>query len=105
MDASVDKTFLDDTKDLEIKLEHDAAAKTLSMVDSDVGMSKTNLINNVGAVAKSEQQDACSLASRKLGCNLSRGPVSWKSRPSSPEGLGSEYREPQPSWERAFLGS
>merc|ERR1712013_980262 len=48
-----DDTFLGDTKDLEIKMEHDADAKTISIVDSGVGMSKADLINNLGTVAKS----------------------------------------------------
>merc|ERR1712032_1332185 len=48
-----DETFLGDTKDLEIKMEHDADAKTISIVDSGVGMSKADLINNLGTVAKS----------------------------------------------------
>merc|ERR1711920_821771 len=41
------------TKDLEIKMEHDADAKTISIVDSGIGMSKADLINNLGTVAKS----------------------------------------------------
>merc|ERR1712039_628003 len=48
-----DETFLGETKDLEIKMEHDADAKTISIVDSGVGMSKADLINNLGTVAKS----------------------------------------------------
>merc|ERR1712032_941034 len=48
-----DETFLGDTKDLEIKMEHDADAKTISIQDSGVGMSKADLINNLGTVAKS----------------------------------------------------
>merc|ERR1711920_368291 len=48
-----DETFLGDTKDLEVKIEHDADAKTISIVDSGVGMSKADLINNFGTVAKS----------------------------------------------------
>merc|ERR1712110_1087134 len=48
-----DETFLGDTKDLEIKMEHDADAKAISIVDSGVGMSKADLINNLGTVAKS----------------------------------------------------
>merc|ERR1712060_149485 len=48
-----DEAFLGDTKDLEVKLEHDPDAKTISIVDTGVGMSKADLINNLGTVAKS----------------------------------------------------
>ena len=48
-----DESFLGDTKDLEVKIEHDADAKTISIIDTGVGMSKADLINNLGTVAKS----------------------------------------------------
>ncbi|CAE7034940.1 unnamed protein product [Symbiodinium natans] len=48
-----DETFLGDTKDLEVKIEHDPDAKTISIIDTGVGMSKADLINNLGTVAKS----------------------------------------------------
>merc|ERR1712023_443333 len=48
-----DESYLGDTKDLEIKIEHDADAKTLSLTDTGVGMTKSDLINNLGVVAKS----------------------------------------------------
>merc|ERR1719436_343819 len=48
-----DESFLGDTKDLEVKLEHDPEAKTISIVDTGIGMSKADLINNLGTVAKS----------------------------------------------------
>jgi len=48
-----DASFLGDTKDLEIKIEFDADAKTISLIDTGVGMSKADLINNLGTVAKS----------------------------------------------------
>merc|ERR1712083_492308 len=48
-----DETFLGDTKDLEVKIEHDPDAKTITIIDTGVGMSKADLINNLGTVAKS----------------------------------------------------
>jgi len=48
-----DESFLGDTKDLEVKVEHDKDAKTISIIDTGVGMSKADLINNLGTVAKS----------------------------------------------------
>merc|ERR1712039_230813 len=48
-----DEAFLGDTKDMEVKIEHDPDAKTLTIVDTGVGMSKADLINNLGTVAKS----------------------------------------------------
>jgi len=48
-----DEAFLGDTQDMEIKIEHDADAKTLSLTDTGVGMTKSDLINNLGVVAKS----------------------------------------------------
>merc|ERR1711959_195080 len=48
-----DESFLGDTKDMEVKIEHDPDAKTLTIIDTGVGMSKADLINNLGTVAKS----------------------------------------------------
>merc|ERR1712093_188771 len=48
-----DESYLGDTKDLEVKIEYDADAKTISIVDTGIGMSKADLINNLGTVAKS----------------------------------------------------
>merc|ERR1711981_170945 len=48
-----DESYLGDTKDLEVKIEHDADAKTISIIDTGIGMSKADLINNLGTVAKS----------------------------------------------------
>merc|ERR1712066_592366 len=44
---------LGDTKDLEVKMEHDPDAKTISIIDTGIGMTKADLINNLGTVAKS----------------------------------------------------
>nr|WHU24073.1 heat shock protein 90 [Dinophyceae sp.] len=48
-----DDSYLGETKDLEVKIEHDPEAKTISITDTGVGMSKADLINNLGTVAKS----------------------------------------------------
>merc|ERR1711970_269879 len=48
-----DESFLGDTKDLEVKVEHDPDTKTISIIDTGVGMTKADLINNLGTVAKS----------------------------------------------------
>merc|ERR1719174_1836932 len=48
-----DETYLGDVKDLEVKIEHDPDQKTISITDTGVGMSKSDLINNLGTVAKS----------------------------------------------------
>merc|ERR1719329_1440180 len=48
-----DESFLGDTKDLEVKIEHDPDAKTITIIDTGVGMTKADLINNLGTVAKS----------------------------------------------------
>merc|ERR1712005_27868 len=48
-----DDSYLGDTKDLEVKIEHDADAKTISIIDTGLGMTKADLINNLGTVAKS----------------------------------------------------
>jgi len=48
-----DDSFLGDTQDMEIKIEHDPDAKTITIADTGVGMSKADLINNLGTVAKS----------------------------------------------------
>merc|ERR1719305_784586 len=48
-----DESYLGDTKDLEVKIEFDAEAKTISIIDTGIGMTKADLINNLGTVAKS----------------------------------------------------
>lgn len=45
--------LLGDTKDLEVKVEYDPEAKTLTIRDTGIGMSKEDLIANLGTVARS----------------------------------------------------
>ena len=48
-----DPEFLGDTPEMEIKIDFDFDEKTLSITDTGVGMSKAELIKNLGTVAKS----------------------------------------------------
>jgi len=45
--------YLGDKQDLEIKIDFDHESKTVSITDSGVGMTKAELIKNLGTVAKS----------------------------------------------------
>ena len=45
--------YLGNTPELEIKIDFDYDAKTISITDTGVGMSKAELIKNLGTVAKS----------------------------------------------------
>merc|ERR1712062_775534 len=65
-----DESFLGENKDLEIKLEHDADAKTISIVDTGIGMSKADLINNLGTVAKSGTTNFLEAMSEGADANL-----------------------------------
>ena len=51
--AVSDPDYLGDTPDLEILIDFDYDAKTISITDTGVGMSKAELIKNLGTVAKS----------------------------------------------------
>jgi len=48
-----DPDFLGNTPDLEIKIDFDYDAKTVSITDTGVGMTKAELVKNLGTVAKS----------------------------------------------------
>eukprot|EP00499_Haloplacidia_sp_CaronLabIsolate_P005003 CAMPEP_0196769598 /NCGR_PEP_ID=MMETSP1104-20130614/627_1 /TAXON_ID=33652 /ORGANISM="Cafeteria sp., Strain Caron Lab Isolate" /LENGTH=714 /DNA_ID=CAMNT_0042139693 /DNA_START=34 /DNA_END=2178 /DNA_ORIENTATION=- len=48
-----DASLLDSRKELEIKLIPNKAEKTLTIEDSGIGMTKADLINNLGTIAKS----------------------------------------------------
>merc|ERR1712048_391704 len=59
-----------DTQDLEIKIEHDPEAKTISIVDTGIGMSKADLINNLGTVAKSGTTNFLEVMAEGADANL-----------------------------------
>jgi heat shock protein 90kDa beta len=48
-----DPDFLGETPEMEIRIDFDYDAKTISITDTGVGMSKAELIKNLGTVAKS----------------------------------------------------
>merc|ERR1719326_612169 len=48
-----DDSALGENKDLEIKIKFDKDARTLSIIDTGVGMTKADLVANLGTVAKS----------------------------------------------------
>lgn len=48
-----DDTVLGDKPDLEIYIEYDKEAKTVSVTDSGIGMTKDDLIRHLGTIAKS----------------------------------------------------
>jgi heat shock protein beta len=51
--AVSDPSILKDLSDLFIQVEYDSEEKTISIYDSGVGMTKQDLINNLGTIAKS----------------------------------------------------
>jgi heat shock protein beta len=45
--------FLGENAELDIKIDYDYDAKTISITDSGIGMTKAELVKNLGTVAKS----------------------------------------------------
>jgi heat shock protein beta len=62
--------MLGDTKDLEIKISFDEEAKTLTLRDTGIGMTRQDLINNLGTVAKSGTSNFVEALSQGADINL-----------------------------------
>lgn len=62
--------FLGEKKDLEIRLETDEEAKTISIIDTGVGMTKNDLIKNLGTIAKSGTTSFIEAISKGNSMNL-----------------------------------
>jgi len=52
-ESLTDASKLDGAKDLHIKIIPDIDAKTLTIIDTGIGMTKADMINNLGTIAKS----------------------------------------------------
>merc|ERR1712170_276642 len=52
-ESLTDPSRLDSKKDMEIRLEQDKEKNTLTIIDSGIGMTKADLVNNLGTIAKS----------------------------------------------------
>ena len=52
-ESLTDPSKLDSGKDLFVKIEPNPAEKTITLIDTGIGMTKADLVNNLGTIAKS----------------------------------------------------
>jgi heat shock protein beta len=62
--------FLGDKKNLEVRVELDPEAKTFSIIDTGIGMSKNDLVKNLGTIAKSGTTSFIEAISKGNSLNL-----------------------------------
>ena len=62
--------YLGEKKDLEIRIEYDQDAKTFTITDTGLGMTKTDLIKNLGTIAKSGTTTFIEAISKGSSLNL-----------------------------------
>lgn len=65
-----DPEYLGSSKNLEIKIEFDKDAKTISITDTGIGMGKDDLIKNLGTVAKSGTTQFLEMIGKTQDINL-----------------------------------
>jgi len=65
-----DPTYVEGFENMEIKIEFDKEAKTLSIQDSGIGMTKNELIKNLGTVARSGTTQFLELIGKTNDMNL-----------------------------------
>ena len=65
-----DPTFIEDFKNMEIKISYDKDAKTLTITDTGIGMSKSELVKNLGTVARSGTTQFLELIGKTTDMNL-----------------------------------
>ena len=52
-ESLTDPSKLDTGKDLYVKIEPNPSEKTITLIDTGIGMTKADLVNNLGTIAKS----------------------------------------------------